>query len=203
MIAMLASARKLLRPRIGLSAVTLALLLGMVPASSAGAAQTSPPQAAASGDPIYMKIDSIPGESQSSKHKDEIEVSSFQWGLSRPVDLTTGQTTGKVKFNEFTIKKTIDKASPLFFQAAAEGTHIKTVIVYLNRGGAQQQDYMTITLSDVLVSGYSLSSGGDNPTESISFNYTKIEMSYSPAKPDGTLGAPIKAGWDVKSNLKI
>src|SRR5207302_1167096 len=34
-----------------------------------------------------------------------------------------GQSTGKIKFNEFTIKKTCDVASPAFFQATLGAVH--------------------------------------------------------------------------------
>lgn len=196
MNSMLTGARRLLRPGVALPALALTLGLGLVPSSAVGSS------AAAAADPIYVKIDGIPGESKSSKHANEIEISSFQWGVARPVDSSTGLSTGKVKFNPFTITKTIDRASPLFFQAAAQGTKLPTVTLTLNRGGATQLDYLTITLTDVLVTSYQLGSGGDNPAESVSFSFGKIEMSYQPQKSDGSLDAVVKAGWNVKANVK-
>jgi hypothetical protein len=38
---------------------------------------------------------------------------------------TSGAGAGKIKFNEFTIKKTTDKASPNFYQNSVSGTHYK------------------------------------------------------------------------------
>jgi type VI secretion system secreted protein Hcp len=44
--------------------------------------------------------------------------------------------------------------------------------------------YLTITLSDVLVSSYQEGNGGGGkPTESISLNFTKIEFKYAKQQP--------------------
>jgi type VI secretion system secreted protein Hcp len=34
---------------------------------------------------IFLKIDGVPGESQDAKHKDEIDVLAWSWGLNRTV----------------------------------------------------------------------------------------------------------------------
>ncbi len=36
-----------------------------------------------------------------------------------------------------------------------------------------------------------------------SLNFAKIEFSYSPQKPDGSLDAAVIAAWDVKANRKV
>jgi type VI protein secretion system component Hcp len=41
---------------------------------------------------------------------------------------------------------------------------------------------------------------GEAPTDQVSLRFTKIEMEYTPVKPDGSLGAPIKEGWDLAMN---
>ena len=60
-------------------------------------------------------------------------------------------------------------------------------------------------MSELLVSYQTGGSGhGDIvPTDQISMNFAKIEISYKPQKPDGTLGAATIAGWDVKANKKV
>ena len=66
----------------------------------------------------------------------------------------------------------------------------------------EEGDY-TITLSDVLVSSFSQSSGGEVPAESISLNYTKIEMIYTPYDAKGTKGTPVRAGYDLTTGAKF
>lgn len=59
-------------------------------------------------------------------------------------------------------------------------------------------------MTDLLISSYqSGGSSGQVPTDSFSLNSAKIEFSYYPVNPDGSLGAPLKAGWDIKENVRV
>lgn len=65
---------------------------------------------------------------------------------------------------------------------------------------------MKYTFSDLIISSYQTggsSGSGVVPTEQISFNYAKMEVEYKEQKADGTLGGPVKAGWDLKKNEKV
>jgi type VI secretion system secreted protein Hcp len=66
-------------------------------------------------------------------------------------------------------------------------------------------EYLTITLSDVLVSSYSTggSSAEDRPTESVSLNFAQIKMSYVEQDASGKSGAAVEFGWDLKQNKKV
>ena len=47
-----------------------------------------------------------------------------------------GSDAGKTKFNELAIKKTTDKASPIFMQQkAVKGTHYKSTKIYVRKAG--------------------------------------------------------------------
>jgi type VI protein secretion system component Hcp len=37
----------------------------------------------------------------------------------------------------------------------------------------------------------------------VTLDYGKIEWQYQPVLPNGTLGTPVKGGWDVRQNRKI
>ena len=50
--------------------------------------------------------------------------------------VTLGATAGKIKFNEFTIKKTTDKASPLMLRDLTVPTGANCVIAGINRGAS-------------------------------------------------------------------
>jgi type VI secretion system secreted protein Hcp len=41
------------------------------------------------------------------------------------------------------------------------------------------------------------------PIDQVSFNFTKIEVSYAPQKADGSLDAAIPAGYDLKLGQKV
>jgi type VI secretion system secreted protein Hcp len=153
----------------------------------------------------FLKLDGIDGESTDDKHKGQIEIESFSWGLSNSGSMaaTGGAGAGKVKFNEFTIKKTTDKSSPKLMQAAASGEHLRSLDLTLRKAGGTQMDYYVVHLEDVLVSSYSTSgSSGEAPTESIAFNYQKIMFEYTPTNADGTAGEAIKASWNLATNTR-
>lgn len=153
----------------------------------------------------FLKIDGVPGESADAGHKDWINLESWSWGATQ-AGTGGGGGAGKVSVDSFSFGKTVDKASPKLFESLTTGKHIKDVTLELCRPNedGRLQCYLTIKLTDVLVSGYQIGgSGGDVPTDQFSLNFAKIEFEYKPQKEDGSLDAPVKAGYDVKANKKV
>jgi type VI secretion system secreted protein Hcp len=165
-----------------------------------------PPQTAAASD-FLLEIDGIKGESSDQKHKDTIDIESFSWGATNSGVRSSGGGggAGKVSLQDFHFVKAIDKSSPLLFKRAVTGEHIKKAILFARKAGAQQQDYLKITLSDVVVSQYETKPLSGSPgveVDSVSLNFAKIEYSYSPQKPDGSLAAPLVSTYDLKALKK-
>lgn len=154
----------------------------------------------------FLKIDGIEGESQDYKHKGEIDIMSWSWGATQTGTFASGggAGAGKVQFQDFRFTGGVSKASPKLFLSSATGQHLKYAILTARRAGEQQLEFYKLTFTDVLVSSYQNggSSGGDMPTEQVSFNFAKIEFEYTPANADGSPGAPVKAGYDLKLNKK-
>ncbi len=109
----------------------------------------------------FLKIDGIPGESADDKHKNEIEIESFSWGAANQGTSSSGGGggAGKVKMGDFAITKYIDKSSPKLIEACTTGKHISSAILVCRKQGGSQQEYMKVTLTDILVSGYSTGGG--------------------------------------------
>jgi type VI secretion system secreted protein Hcp len=155
-----------------------------------------------------LKIDGIKGESTDAKHKDEIEIESFSWGATQPGTFSSGGGggAGKVSFQDIHFTTRVNVASPNLMVACASGQHIKVATLTVRKAGKDQQEYYIIKLSDNLVSSYqSGGSEGSNalPVDQFSLNFAKIEFEYKIQKPDGTLGASVKGGWDLKTNKKV
>ena len=153
----------------------------------------------------FLKIDGIDGESTDSKHKNEIDVLSWSWGETQSGAMAGGGGggAGKVAMQDFHFVMKVNKASPKLLQACACGEHIKKAVLICRKAGKDQQEYLKITLSDLIVSSYQTggSSGSDIlPTDQISLNYSKIEFEYKEQKADGTLGGAVKGGWNLKEN---
>lgn len=162
----------------------------------------SVPHATAAAVDYFLKIDGIEGESDDHRSPNAIEIDSFSWGVSQTGHSTGGGGgSGKATFQDISFKKGIDKSSPILFQSVPEGKHYKSATLMGRRTDGSQ--FMVVKLSDVLVSSFTQGAAGDMPTESFSLNYTKIEFDYMPQNPDGSTGAPVHGGWDVKANKKM
>jgi type VI secretion system secreted protein Hcp len=151
----------------------------------------------------FLKIDGIPGESTDAKHKDEIDLQSWSWGETQSGSHTAGGGggAGKVNMNDFSFTMNTNKASPKLFLNCANGAHIPNALLTCRKAGKEQQEYLKIKFSDLLISSYNLSGGGTEvPMESISFNFSKIEISYAPQKKEGGLDSPVVHNWSVKTN---
>ena len=153
----------------------------------------------------FLKFDGIKGESADAKHKDEIDIESWSWGetQSRSGGSGGGAGAGKVAMQDFHFVMKLNKASPALMQACATGKHIKVATLTSRKAGKEQQEYLIIKMSDVLVSSYQTggSEGGDVvPIEQVSINFSKIEVEYKPQKPDGSLGTGVFFKYDLKSN---
>jgi type VI secretion system secreted protein Hcp len=157
---------------------------------------------------FFLKLEGIEGESADSKHKNEIDLESWSWGESQSGSHGGGGGggAGKVQMQDFHFVMKMNKASPKLMLACAEGEHIKKAVLTCRKAGKEQQEFLKITLSDLLVSSYQTGGSGHSsivPTDQISLNYSKIEFEYKEQKPDGTLGGAVKAGYDVKLMKKV
>lgn len=152
----------------------------------------------------YLKITDIEGESRDEKHKGEIEIESFSWGESNFSSAASGGGggAGKVAMNDFHFVMKVSKASPKLFLACASGQHLPEGQLTVAKAGGNQADYLYWKMYDVLISSYqtSGSSADEVPTDQVSLNFAKIEISYKEQKEDGSLGTEHRAGWDLKKN---
>jgi type VI secretion system secreted protein Hcp len=152
---------------------------------------------------FFLKIDGIQGESTDHKHKNEIDIHSWSWNQYQGgVDTTSGLAAGKVQFDPFYFTMHINKASPALFLACAQGDHIKEALLTCRKAGKEQQEYLKIKFSDLIISGYKTGREvGEKtyPIDQIAINFTKIEMTYSPQKADGKLDSPVVKNYDIRS----
>ena len=156
----------------------------------------------------FLKIDGVDGESTDDKHTGEIELESWSFGGTNSGSFSSGGGggSGKVSMQDFNFVKKTDKASAKLLVACCTGEHIKTATLVCRKAGGEQQEFLKITLSPILVSTFQ--SGGSAgtdviPMEQIALNFGKIEYKYKEQKPDGSLGGEVIGGWDVTTNKKV
>ncbi len=157
----------------------------------------------------FLKIEGVPGESTDDKHKDWIELLSYNHGVSQmgsgAVSSGGGRSAERCDHSDFTVVKTLDKASPKLALFCCNGTHIGKVNVELCRAAGDKTKYMEYAMSDVIVSsarpGGSAGGGEALPLEEVTFNYGKIEWIYT--ETDHKTGKPkgdVKTHWDMSAN---
>jgi type VI secretion system secreted protein Hcp len=154
---------------------------------------------------MFLKLDGIKGESKDHKHKEEIHIESFSWGLSQTGTFGSGGGggAGKVNVHDITVSKVLDKATPLLMFHICNGKHIKEGLITVRKAGEKPVEYLKIKLTDILISSIQESAaGGDILQESLSLNFAKFQVDYIEQKADGTGESPVTMSWDVKANTK-
>lgn len=151
--------------------------------------------------PIYMKIDGIDGPVTAAGHEKWFDCNSFQFGVGRGIQSPTGRSanreTSAPSVSEIVVTKMLDDSTAKLFQDAAWGEGKKVQIHFAKTDKDKFVNYLEYELENTLISGYSISSGGEGPTESLSLNFTKITMSYTGSDVKGKAKGANRAFYDL------
>jgi len=158
--------------------------------------------------PIYMKYGTIDGEVTTSPYAKWIELNSFQWGVGRAISMPMGGGVSKREssdpsISEVSITKDMDSTSPKVLSESLIGkmdTEVKIAITRTKSGG-ETEEFASYILTNSAVSGYSVSSGGDRPSESLSINFTKVQFKYTSFDVKGTAKPDIFT-YDIETRKK-
>ncbi len=150
---------------------------------------------------IYLKYGKLKGDATQDEHKEWVVVDSVQFGLGRGISTVTGaaksREASEPSVSEITVTKSLDSASHEIFKAACSATKGEDLNIEFTATDEAGQVYLAVNCSDTLISGYSVSSGGDRPSESISFNFTKIEYKASPLGADNKPTGPFSVTYNI------
>jgi type VI secretion system secreted protein Hcp len=158
-----------------------------------------PPSSGTSGDMFLLvkgaRAGLIKGEAQDTKHKGEIDVLSWSWGMQGRPSLGGGTAmTGKATINDLKIVKRVDSASTGLMMALRTNEPIQTAVLTLRKAGKDQLEYLKITIERGRVTSLTIdggdATGGASVLERVTFSFNKIEVEYVPQGNDGRpLGA--------------
>ena len=155
---------------------------------------------------MFLKLDDVKGESKDSKHKDEVDVLAWSWGMSQSgtTHMGGGGGAGKVNVQDLSLTKYVDKSSPNLIMATCNGKHYKEALLTVRKAGEKPLEYIKVTMKEVLVSSVSTggSGGEDRLTENVTLNFGWFKVEYTPQKADGTCDAAIEAVWNIAENVK-
>ena len=161
--------------------------------------------ASAAATDIFMEMDGVEGESQDKSHKGEIDVMSWSWGMSHSGTggAGGGGGAGKVNVQDLNFTKKVDKSTPDLMMHVATGKHIKEVKMTVRKAGKEgkPQEYLIITMKDVLVTSYGVSGGSsdDRPVENVTLNFAEVKVEYQEYDDKGNpVGGPKTFEWNVE-----
>jgi type VI secretion system secreted protein Hcp len=151
--------------------------------------------------PIYVQYGSLKGDVTAEGHVGWIEVNSFQWGVGRGISSPTGGSSDREasapSVSEIVVTKPTDIATVNLLSESLEGEGQDVTIDFCKTDKGQLNVYLSYTLNNTMISGYSTSSGGDRPQESISFNFTKVSCRDVSLGSKNEDGAPATVGYDI------
>jgi type VI secretion system secreted protein Hcp len=133
----------------------------------------------------------IKGEAVDEKHKEEILLTGWNWGMESKSAMSSAGPSGKATVHELRCFKNVDRASPVIMQALRTNETVKKATLTCRKAGKEQQEYLKITIQNGRLTSYSVDTDGAVPTETFSFSFKKIEVEYREQRDDGLLGGSV------------
>ncbi len=155
---------------------------------------------------MFLKLDGIDGESTDAKHKNEIEILSYHWGVSQqgsPTGAASSRAAGRAAFDELRLAAHMQKSSPKLFLACASGKQIKTGVLTVRKPGPKKFEFLKLSFEGLIVSSFEQGAHEDEvggvPLEEIGLRFGKIRIDYTQHSATGAAGGVTEAEWDLKT----
>lgn len=154
---------------------------------------------------MFLELEGkIGGESKDKTHKGKMDILAWSWGTSNAGSFHVGGGggSGKANFQDLSVTKWLDKASPILQLYCANGDHFPSGKLTVRKAGAKPLEYLIITMENILITSVSTggSGGEDRLTENVSLNFEKVELLYTEQKEDGGAGEKKEFKWDIGAN---
>ncbi|WP_027013771.1 Hcp family type VI secretion system effector [Comamonas composti] len=154
---------------------------------------------------IYIKINGIDGESQDSKHTNEIEILNWNWKIEQESTMHTGSGggAGKAKVYDLEFEHFVDKSSPNLMKYCLTGKHIPEAVLTVRKAGGSPLEYLKITMTDVIVTLVAPNGSSVDEVkvrEKIKLSFSKVKQEYTIQNAQGGTAGAVTAGYDIKGN---
>jgi len=130
---------------------------------------------------VYLKLDSIEGETVRKGFEKQIDILSYSWGGSQVTGVagTGGSGAGRANLSDLSVSKYLDKASSKIFKALISGAHIATGVLSSVKAGTDvTKPFLTLSFKELFVTSQQISASSETPVESVSFSYNEIKVEY-------------------------
>src|SRR5258706_14144439 len=116
---------------------------------------------------MFLRVDSIDGESTDSKHGGEIQIVGWSWQAAQTGTSGSGggSGAGKVEHQDIEIRKFVDRASPVLYKFCCQGQHITSADLTVRKAGGEALEYLIIHLEDLLITSFVM--GGEPQNDQV------------------------------------
>jgi type VI secretion system secreted protein Hcp len=153
---------------------------------------------------MFIKIETVDGESRDKTHKKEIDVLAWSWGISNSgsAHVGGGAGAGKCNVQDISFTKWVDSATPKLALACCDGKHFASATLVVRKAGEKPVEYLKIKVEEVLITSISTggSGGEDRLTENVTLNFAKVSLDYVPQDEKGAAGTAIPMAWSIAEN---
>jgi type VI secretion system secreted protein Hcp len=136
-----------------------------------------------------------------------ITLTSLQFGTGRSISSNVGSTTNREAappvLSDVTVTKSLDASSSQLFRASVSLGQGDTVQIAATKTGSHGEAYLQYTLTDVIISSYSISTSGDRPTEHISISCAQFSMTTIMTDSANNPLNPVTTGYDLSKNTPV
>jgi len=156
---------------------------------------------------MFMKIDDIKGESQDDKHKGEIDVYSWNWGVTQTgsSQTATGSGTGRANVQDFTFTTKVESSHAPLLGMTLRGKPFKSAVFTQRKAGDKPLEFVKITMSNGLISKVQFSGAANDEFQivTVDLNFSQVKFDYTPQAADGSGAATITYGHDISKNVPM
>lgn len=158
---------------------------------------------------IYINLGpKIKGDISAEGYEDCIRAKSLVFSVDRPITNVTGENTRRggagAELSAITFQKDPDGTTPLLFQYVCAGADIGEVTIYYTQQGEDKiSTIQQIDLTDCIISSFNQKTENEKHFEEVSISYGSMVITVIPHDENNKPGAPIKAGFNVGTAVKI
>jgi type VI secretion system secreted protein Hcp len=168
-------------------ALGVGALVGAMGVTGAAEASTPAVRMAAASTPaqrFFLQVDGVDGPATAKGFEKQIPVQAYSWGVTSTGSTTTGGGggAGKTTPGPFVVTIASSIASPPLLLACCTGKHFAKATLRGVRTGAKGKptQYLTITLTEVLISSLQQSEGsGGAPLDIVSLAFARVTYTES------------------------
>jgi type VI secretion system secreted protein Hcp len=141
----------------------------------------------------FLALDGITGDSTVEGHENELEVSSWNWGLHSQRSPGGGAVVGRPVVEDLVVELSSDLGSLQLVRSCALGQQAATGVLTGVRAGGQPFTYLRYQMQRIGVVSVREETGDDGSLRyQVTLQFRGLRATFTPQNPDGTPGTPLQ-----------